>query len=140
VNEELVKQLFIHVVIGFGISVLFIVVSAIIQKTWLWIDDNDQVWDNYFLVLYLKARGYTKKYSGNNYYYTEKLIDEEKLSLTDAFIAQLWIGMGIGILVWLYKYFFMVAIVIMVLIGILFLTRYVRRLHKKLDAHLVNHK
>lgn len=138
--EEIFKELVIHIVIGFSISVLFIVVSAIIQKTWLWIDDNEKDWDNFILVLYLKARGYTRKSSGNGYYYTEKLINEEKQSLSDAFVDQLYLGMGLGFLVWLYKYYFIVAIVIMVLIGVLFLTRYVRRLHKKLDAHLVNHK
>jgi Flp pilus assembly protein TadB len=121
----MIVDAFFYSVSGGMLSALGLMLcSQVVQKAWKWVDDDRSAVDNYVCQVMGKIIG------ANN---TNGMVD----MVPGIIIVS---GAFIGFLVFLYQYCLLAAIVLSVIIGGLFLARSVRRLHKKVDNHLANHK
>lgn len=139
----------IGLVLFSGAILLFwgsLILSEIFQHSWKWIDDDDtEIRHNFVIQLVATLLGYVDDIHRdvNKWYKIDDLgcgiSGSRASSVFIVFIYHLYITMLLGIILAILYYPIVVGSVAFT-IALAVLTRYARRISKRLDVHLLNHK
>lgn len=129
-------------VLGIGMCswVILICGSGLIQLLWRWIDDGEYNIDNWVIEITLRLLGYKRENEIWKYYKYDR--DGKVIGKSDGDIGYLVSFMWISLFppfIYFTICFPIFASTSIVLILIIYLTRFTRRIHKKLNSHIENH-
>ena len=138
IGSNLFGEFVVYVFFGLVTGIVILLVGELIRLVWFWLDDYESKIDNIISAVVFRLCGYHRQPNGR---YVE--IKDDTTTLIDPIDA--WIIFTVFCILlsigyYLYLYFPMFGIVFAIIVGVLFLAKYVRRLHKKIDKHITNHK
>ena len=136
IANDLFGEFVVYSFFGFIVALGLLSIGELTRLIWHWIDDYDSKIDNFACVVILRLQGYHKRLDGK--YVHNTLNAEADQFYAGLVLVILSILTGIGC--YLYQYYPTFAVILMVIVGVLGLTKYVRRLHKKIDNHITTHK